>query len=175
MTEINDYERGDDWDGVERRRLATIETRLVRLEVTLENFSASIAKHIDGHAETIRDLSDELKKQRPQISTLLTTAISAIAVLLVIIGMVGKVAVYDPYEKFLTRFEQAEIRTAERFNSIENRMLNHTNDGHPGIVLRELSLTRDAITNQIKELNKLLDRHDKEDRSTIGEVPQVVR
>ena len=140
------------WSGVERRHPDAWEARLVRLEVTLQHINDNIASATDIHAATIRELRDELKNMRPQLSKMITITLSAVAVLLVVIGMVGKVAVYDPY---------LEVR--EELKAARNNIIAHTIDGHPNVVLRELEFTRSSINEQLREVRNTLEKHDVEE------------
>ena len=137
------------WPAVERRHPDVWVERMVRMETALKHINQNIASAADIHAATIRELRDELKNMRPQLSKMITITLSAVAVLLVVIGMVGKVAVYDPY---------LEVR--EELKAARNNIIAHTIDGHPNVVLRELELTRDGINAQLRDIKHTLEKHD---------------
>ena len=148
------------WPAVERRHPDVWEARLVRLEVTLKHINQNIASATDIHAATIRELRDELKNMRPQIGAISKIVFAAAGVLLVIVGMVGKVAVYDPYVEIKTRFEKELKDAKEERGYIRNQHYDHTKDGHPNVVLRELGLTRDSINEQLRGIRHTLEKHD---------------
>ena len=148
MTDDN----SNQWDGyTERRREHGWETRLIRLEVTIENFSHSIAKHIDDHATALKSLSDDLKGLRPPLGEIVKVALSALAVGLVIIGMVGKVSVVDPHNDLARRVSLLEIA----------RGLHE--DGHPKRILDLLALYKEDL----EELKQAIRRP-----PLVGDTPQ---
>lgn len=95
----------EEWDGyTERRQSHGMETRLIRLEVTLENFSRDITRHINEHALAMRAIAEKLEALRPPLAQVLTIGLSFVGVVLLIVGMVGKVAVFDPHNGLQEQF-----------------------------------------------------------------------